>query len=64
MEDFTAQFGADAIQLIRHTDAQNVYIETKELLPEQIINIALKYGYNTADSRVLGIYNHRLTEEL
>lgn len=64
MEDFTAQFGADAIHLIRHTDAQNVYIETKELLPEQIINIALKYGYNTADSRVLGIYNHRLTEEL
>ncbi len=63
MADFTAQFGADVIHLIRHTEDQNVYIETKELLPEQIINIALKYGYNTADSRVLGIYNHRLAEE-
>ena len=64
IEDFSNQFGADSITLIRQLDAQNVYIETKELLPEQIINIALKYGYNTADSRVLGIYNHRFTEEV
>jgi prephenate dehydratase len=53
---FKVSAGLPEIALLRHLKTGNVYIETGELLPQQLINIADFEQQNPAISSILGIY--------